>query len=122
MQTQIGATAQSPWDGFSNSLSVYYQPGMTSSAARTCFLHQSWTGMDDWFLPSIGQLNLLYNVSYELNYTLSNNINFTDIEGLVWSSTEDSAQGYAKAIDLSTGTVYTYPKSTSLRVRPIRKF
>lgn len=122
VQTQIGTTAQSPWDGLSNALAIYNQPGMTASAAKTCFLHQSWTGMDDWFLPSVGQLNLLYNVSYELNYSLSNNINFTEIEGMVWSSTEDGAQGYAKAIDLSTGIVHSYPKSTSLRVRPIRKF
>jgi hypothetical protein len=53
-----------------------------------------------------GIINLLYNVSYELNYTLANNINFTDLEGLVWSSSEDSARGYAKAIDLCTGTYY----------------
>ena len=122
VQTQIGSTAQSPWNGMSNSLAIYNQPGQTTSAAKTCFLHQSWTGMDDWFLPSIAQLNLLHNASYQINYATVTNINVTPIGGLVWSSTEDSAEGYGQALDLSTGKVYSYQKSVNLAIRPIRKF
>jgi hypothetical protein len=37
VQTQTGTAAQRPWDGFSNSLAICNQPGMTSNAAKTCF-------------------------------------------------------------------------------------
>jgi hypothetical protein len=122
VQTQIGITAQSPWDGMSNSLAVYYQSGMTSSAAKVCFLHQSWTGKDDWYLPSVAQLNLLHNALYEINRANKNNINLTPISGMVWSSNEDVVEGFAQAFDLVTGKIYSYQKSQTLPLRPVREF
>lgn len=119
---QIGATAQSTWDGFSNSLAIYYQAGMTQSAAKTCFLHENWTHTDDWFLPSLFQVQLLHTAAALLNYNWAGNSLFEALAGKVWTSTEDNVEGRAKAVDLSTGEEFYYQKSGSLPFRPIRNF
>src|SRR5574344_1160261 len=62
---EIGTSAQSLWDGLSNSNSIVGQPGHTSSAAKLCLDLVS-GGQSDWYLPSIQELNMLWN-----NYTVT---------------------------------------------------
>jgi hypothetical protein len=47
ISTIIGATAQSSWDGLSNSNAIIAQPGHTNSAAATC-LNSINGGQNDW--------------------------------------------------------------------------
>lgn len=63
--TAIGTTAQSDWDGNSNSTAITTQSGHTSSAAKLCLDYTNadyGTGVySDWYLPSRGELNDLWN-------------------------------------------------------------
>jgi hypothetical protein len=73
----------------------------------------------DWYLPSKTELYLLYQVKGSVG--MSGNTN------LYWSSTEvPAAYGYvsdtAYFIDFSTGMQDTDPKSTTYKVRAIRRF
>lgn len=126
----IGATAQSLWDGLSNSNAIISQTNHTTSAAKLC-LDYSNDGFDDWYLPALDEINLIYNVRYMINKTLESDIDNTTM-GLVhlayWSSTEFEQYGngkYAFGWDISEG----YPwynnmglKSDLFKVRAIRKF
>jgi hypothetical protein len=74
---------------------------------------------DDWFLPSIDELQKLYNNR--------NKIGGFDENGFYWSSTEnnsndDNSYRRAQCIDFSTGQVRYYGKEQTLRVRAIRYF
>ena len=61
--TLIGPSAQSLWDGLSNSNAIVAQAGHTSSAAKLCLDLVS-GGQSDWYLPSIQELNMLWNNYY----------------------------------------------------------
>ncbi|MET0759685.1 MAG: hypothetical protein ABWZ56_04645 [Flavobacterium sp.] len=70
---------------------------------------------DDWFLPSVEELNLLYT-----NLHLQNLGSFSS--SLYWSSTQNDAET-AQAIDFSNGTVSFQPKSESnYKTRAVRYF
>jgi hypothetical protein len=57
---EIGNTAKNNWDGLINSNAIVAQAGHTSSAAKLCLDLVS-GGQSDWYLPSIQELNLLWN-------------------------------------------------------------
>jgi hypothetical protein len=92
----IGATAQS-WDGLSNSLAIVGQAGHIKSAAALC-LNSTNGGHDDWYLPSILELNMLWNNYYTVARSLTkiSGATIIDISGEFvfyeclnyWSSTE----------------------------------
>ena len=88
--TLIGPSAQSSWDGLSNSNAIVVQAGHTNSAASLC-LNSTNGGQSDWYLPSIQELNMLWNNYYTVARSL------TQISGATtqlqtadyWSSTEN---------------------------------
>jgi hypothetical protein len=67
--TLIGTSAQSSWDGLSNSNAIVAQAGHTSSAAALC-LNSTNGGQSDWYLPAIDELTLLWNNRYDVNRKL----------------------------------------------------
>lgn len=86
--TSIGASAQSSWDGLSNSNSIVGQAGHTSSAAKLCLDLVS-GGQSDWYLPSIQELNMLWNNYYTVARALSQISGATQISNsFYWSSSE----------------------------------
>lgn len=88
--TLIGSTAQSTWDGLSNSNAIVGQSGFTSGAAKLC-LDSTNNSKSDWYLPAISELSLLYNNMFNVNKTL-NSISGTQlIVTAYWSSTELSS-------------------------------
>ncbi len=91
--TLIGTNAQSSWDGLSNSNAIVGQAGHTSSAAALC-LNSTNGGQNDWYLPALDELNLLYNQRYYLNRTLSNISGAFALSSInnYWSSTEDNSE------------------------------
>ena len=122
--TLIGLSAQSYWNGLGNSNSIVSQIGHTSSAAVLC-LNSSSSGQNDWYLPSIQELNMLWNNYFNVSMT------FSQIPGATvlnpsgyWSSSEydnDSSWG----VDFGSGITYanaSYNKNSPKRVRAVRSF
>jgi hypothetical protein len=90
-QTLIGPSAQSSWSGLSNSNAIVNQAGHTNSAAALC-LNSNNGGQNDWYLPSINQLQLLWNNFFNVQLSLSTTVGATLISSsYYWSSTEDDA-------------------------------
>ena len=123
----IGATAQSTWDGLSNSNAIVAQVGFTSGAANGCLISTN-NGQSDWYLPAIDELSLLWQNRFNVNRTLSGNSNAGTISGATqigynnyWSSTEFDSNT-AWAFTFSPGDANYYNKSGARYVRAVRKF
>jgi len=86
-QTPIGPSAQSTWDGLSNSNAIVGQAGHTSSAAALC-LNSTNGGQSDWYLPSTQELNMLWNNYYTVARSLTQISGATILMSNYWSSTE----------------------------------
>lgn len=87
--TLIGTSAQSSWDGLSNSNAIVGQATHTSSAAKLCLDLVS-GGQSDWYLPSIQELNMLWNNYYTVARTLSQIGGATQLaNNYYWSSSEN---------------------------------
>jgi len=85
---EIGTSAQSSWDGLSNSNSIVGQAGHTSSAAKLCLDLVS-GGQSDWYLPSIQELNMLWNNYYTVARVLSQISGAAQLSNsYYWSSSE----------------------------------
>ena len=88
--TLIGASAQSVWDGLSNSNAVMAQAGHSSSAALLCY-NSTNGGQSDWYLPSIQELNKIWANYVDVGRTLSQISGATQFAAeRYWSSTEYS--------------------------------
>ncbi|EAZ94967.1 Legionella vir region protein [Flavobacteria bacterium BAL38] len=112
--TLIGASAQSSWDGLSNSNAIVGQAGHTSSASALC-LNSTNGGQSDWYLPSVQELNMLWNNYYTVARSLTQISGATQLQPtFYWSSTEygTSAAGYfffdygPASSSLNKGTTY----------------
>ena len=87
-QTLIGPAAQSSWDGLSNSNAIVGQAGHTNSAAALC-LNSTNGGQTDWYLPSVQELNMLWNNYYTVARSLAQISGATQLQPTgYWSSTE----------------------------------
>lgn len=123
----IGSTAQSSWNGLSNSDAIVAQTGETISAASIC-LNLFSGGKSDWYLPSIDELSLLWHNRFNVNRTLSGNSSYGSIAsaetlggGDYWSSTElDSSSSYF--FYFSRGHIFGSQKNVPNRVRAIRSY
>jgi hypothetical protein len=125
--TLIGATAQSTWDGLSNSNAIVGQSGFTAGAAKLC-LDSTNNSKSDWYLPAIDELSLLWQNRFNINKTLSGNSAFGSISGATqifynayWSSTE-SDSSYAWFFYFDDGSAYDFDKDSTYYVRAVRKF
>ena len=115
----VGTTTT--WNGQANTNLMKAQTGATSGAWKDADDY-SFGGFTDWYLPSIDELNILFNNRYNVDKTLSS-IGGATLIGIeqYWSSTE---------YDASTGVqIYPYngiidytSKSSGLVVRAIRQF
>jgi len=117
----VGTSAQSRWDGLSNSNAIVGQSGHTNSAAALC-LNSTSSGQSDWYLPSIDELTLLWNNQFNVNKSLSSIGGATRlVMNYYWSSTEDanSSSWYFNFID---GGANFYNKYNQLYVRAVRAF
>jgi hypothetical protein len=125
--TLIGATAQSTWDGLSNSNAIVGQSGFTAGAAKLC-LDSTNNSKSDWYLPAIDELSLLWQNRFNVNKTLSGNSAFGSISGATqifynsyWSSTE-SDSSYAWFFYFDDGSAYDFDKDSTYYVRAVRTF
>ena len=89
-------------------------PGTAADLCANLTIIYGMTGYDDWFLPSIDELNLMYE-----NLKVAGVGDFTD--GYYWSSSElDDLNAWAEHLDIGYQG-YGY-KSSTYRVRAVRAF
>lgn len=99
-----------------------YAPGFCASYERVNANGQGLTA-GKWWLPSLGELMMIYANMCKINYALSLINGATQlVETWYWSSTEYSATN-AWGLYLSSGNAGTYTKATNQRrVRPVSAF
>ena len=125
--TLIGPSAQSSWNGLSNSNAIVAQAGHTSSAAALC-LNSMNGGQSDWYLPSIDELSLLWHSRFNVNKSLSTMGGATVMPYYVayWSSTENfNSQAPNPNVFFFTfaeGSSSASSKSPTWYVRAVRAF
>jgi hypothetical protein len=127
--TLIGYNAESTWDGKRNTLAIISQEGHTTSAALLCDTSTA-GGEKDWYLPSIQELNMLWNNLYIVNKELNDDGNPATVPippEVYWSSTEDDGTTFAWYFGMYDGgpsgdTAGTTYKSETYHVRAIRSF
>jgi hypothetical protein len=129
--TSIGTTAQSTWNGLGNCNAIIGQGGHTTSAAKLCFDYTNanyGTGVfSDWYLPSIDQLNMIYNVRYQVNKALETDGNSatTAFSIYYFSSTESTWTPTTKVDNFnffSGQTGETVKTALDDHVRAVRNF
>lgn len=118
----IGTSAQSTWDGLSNSNAITAQSGHTNSASNLC-LNLVSGGQTDWYLPSIDELSLLWHNRFNVNKTLSTipGAETLPISAYYWSSTEFNLTNAWRFYFHDGGATNTIKTGTQ-RVRAIRAF
>ena len=99
-----------------------YAPGFCASYSRTNANGKGLTA-GRWWLPSLGELMMIYANMRKINYALSLiNVATKLSETAYWSSTEYSAV-HAWSLGLSDGSAFTGAKAASqYRVRPVSAF
>ena len=117
----IGTSAQSSWDGLSNSNSIVGQAGHTSSAAKLCLDLVS-GGQSDWYLPSIQELNMLWNNYYTVTRALSQISGATQLSNSVYWSSSESNDNYAWYFSFGNGNASNASKGNTNYVRAVRAF
>ena len=121
--------ALSDWNGQVNTIAIVTQAGAgTNYAAGLCDAYTNadyGTGVySDWYLPTIDDLNLLYNAKRFVNKALDNDGNSATTaitKNLYWSSTE-SPTNWAWRFTFNHGGADGYTKSNSYYVRAVRSF
>lgn len=124
--TLIGASAQSSYDGLSNSIAIVGQAGHTYSAAATC-LNSNNGGYSDWYLPSIQELGLLMNNNYMVALSLSQIPNSHPLDRIsLWSSSETTYGGagdYVLTVSLFGYVQFSQrQKNLGYSIRAVRAF
>jgi hypothetical protein len=92
----------------------FFNPGNKTAAIVAD--EYSLNGTDDWFLPSLEELGLLYDNKDIVGGFTSTPFPFNTY----WSSTESNIEAWA--MDFGDGTVKTWSNNNVFRVRPIREF
>ncbi|MCC6599316.1 MAG: DUF1566 domain-containing protein [Crocinitomicaceae bacterium] len=124
--TLIGTTNK--WDGASNTAAIIGQSGHTDSAAKLC---DNYTNADygtgtfsDWYLPSLGELNVLWNNMVPVAQTLANDGNPATVwltDSYYWSSSEYNGTN-AWGFGFYDGSTYGDTKDGTHYVRAVRAF
>jgi hypothetical protein len=124
INTLIGSSAQSTWDGLSNSNAIVSQAGHINSAAKLC-LDLIAGGQSDWYLPSVDELSLVWHNRFIINKVIST-IPGAQLFGTglsdYWSSSENSynsAYPFRFGPGDANGNGF---KSSTYFVRAIRSF
>ena len=129
--TSDRVTAMNDWNGKSNTAaqithaecsSNAYAPGFCNQYSRVNANGRGLTA-GKWWLPSLGEMMMIYANMTKVNYALSLISGATPLqETAYWTSTESSATS-AWILNLSNGNAFNGAKaSTTYRVRPVSAF
>jgi len=116
--------AESPRDGAANTTAIVSNQGTGTYAAKLCDDYTG-GGETDWYLPSLWELNLLYNGAYVISNSYASTSGWfefnADDDTRYWSSTQkDNDEAYAQKI--IEGRAEKKRKTESHMVRAIRSF
>ena len=124
-------TAMNDWNGKANTAAQIthseasgtgYAPGFCHAYSR---VNANGNGLTagKWWLPSLGEMMMIYANMTKINYALSLIEGATQlVEDAYWTSTEYSAT-YAWTLNLFNGLMVNYTKATgTYRVRPVSAF
>jgi len=116
------AVAGEDFSGLVNTAAIFSQLGTKENyAAKWCFELNA-GGMTGWYLPSLGELNLLRSKLQVVNQALEKIKGATRIASAWhWSSSEGNSD-LSWNVNFSGGDNYPAEKSASKHVRAIRKF
>jgi len=120
----IGASARSRYDGKSNTAAIISQPGHTTSAALLCKTYSA-GGFNDWYLPTLQELGVLYLNIPAVNLTLASIAGATQFNNFIyWSSIEGDGDGSLSVAGMirDQGDGAYLDKSYKFPVRAIRSF
>ncbi len=115
-------SSENSWDGQANTSAIMMSIRDTNFAAGLCDVYKI-QEFEDWYLPSILELNTLWGNLYDINRVLSESKDGTVVyPGLYWSSTEsnDKSAWFFSFFDGKPSNYYD--KSSLLSVRAIRVF
>lgn len=134
--TQDRVTAMADWSGRDNTTAIIaastatattnnvaYAPGYCNAYSRTNANAKGMTA-GKWWMPSLGEMEMIYANFARINYALSLIAGATPLsEGWYWTSTETTA-GFAWAIHLGEGPINMWANKTTQRypVRPVSTF
>ena len=124
-------TAMNDWNGKANTAAQIthseasgtgYAPGFCHAYSRVNANGKGLTA-GKWWLPSMGEMMMIYANMTKINYALSLINGATKLkEDVYWTSTEYSAS-IAWSLPIGDGLMYTFAKDThQLRVRPVSAF
>lgn len=129
--TSDRVTAMNDWNGKTNTAAQITHTECSSNAYAPGFCHQysrvnaNGKGLTagKWWLPSLGEMMMIYANMTKVNYALSLISGATQLEeNWYWTSTEYSA-AYAWYLHLYNGNVGYNPKASyTYRVRPVSAF
>jgi hypothetical protein len=118
IDSEIGTSIESAYNGQINTLNIINQPGHTTSAAYLCDT-LTLGGFNDWYLPSSMELAACCRAANIVTNVLG------VIDGFkfeyYWSSTEGNATG-AWRLGFFDNYAQFIPKTIPYRVRAVRKF
>lgn len=126
---EIGVSAQSLYDGVSNTVAIVAQDNTSGYAATLCDNYSN-NGFSDWYLPSNQELRCLESSSLIIYNVLANdgdpntnglNTSRKSPYDYYWSSSECNYY-YAWTLRLRTGNMDDYCKYLTCRVRAVRAF
>ena len=116
--------ANSYYDGNSNTSNIVAVQGNGTYAAKLCDNYSA-GGFSDWYLPSLWELNLLFQNGFLVSFKLANDGNpgTTPLTatGSYWSSTQFDPT-FAYMVYFPDGTPYLDFKDKLYRVRAVRRF
>lgn len=129
--TSDRVTAMNDWNGKTNTAAQITHAECSSNAYAPGFCHQysrvnaNGKGLTagKWWLPSLGEMMMIYANMTKINYALSLISGATPLqETAYWTSTESSAPS-AWYLNLNFGFAFSTTKaSNTLRVRPVSAF
>lgn len=115
-------SSENSWDGQANTSAIMMSIRDTNFAAGVCDIYKI-QEFEDWYLPSILELNALWGNLYDVNRVLSETKDAALVNpSLYWSSTEsnDKSAWFFSFFDGKPSNYYD--KSSLLSVRAIREF
>ena len=119
---EIGPSAQSIWDGLSNSNAIVSQPGHIVSAAALC-LNSTNGGQTDWYLPSVQELNMLWSNYFAVARTLSHITEAALLQYTFYWSSSEYYGNYAWSFYFNNGYAdFGNGKGSTNYVRAVRAF
>ena len=129
--TSDRVTAYSDWAGKTNTAAQVTHTELSGASYAPGFCHQysrvnaNGYGLTagKWWLPSLGEMMMIYANMTKINYALSLISGATQLQATAyWTSTEYSAP-YAWVLNLSNGNMRNSTKATdAYRVRPVSAF